>query len=81
MFVPLQALPAVLQWVGFVTLPTSSGIDPLGAGPCVISTRTVLALPYAWEILLGQVVLCGLLAQLTVRRLERTARDQGLPYL
>jgi hypothetical protein len=47
----------------------------------VMGTQTVLALPYEWAILLGQVVLYGLLAQLAVRRLERAARDQGLHYL
>jgi hypothetical protein len=40
-----------------------------------------ISLPYEWAILLGQVVLYGFLAQLTVHRLERAARDQGLHYL
>jgi hypothetical protein len=46
-----------------------------------MGTRTVLGLPYEWAVLIGQVALYGLLAQLAVRRLERTARDQGLHYL
>jgi hypothetical protein len=50
-------------------------------GTEVTLERTVLALPYEWAILLGQVVVYGFLAQLTVRRLERAARDQGLRYL
>jgi ABC-2 type transport system permease protein len=79
MFVPLQLMPASLRIIGIVALPQSFGIDLLRH--YVMGTRTVLSLPYAWAILLGQVVLYGLLAQRTVRRLERSARDQGLHYL
>jgi hypothetical protein len=79
MLVPLQVIPAPLRTFGIVALPQSFGMDLLRH--YVMGTRTVLALPYAWAILLGQVVLYGLLAQLTVRRLERAARDQGLHYL
>lgn len=79
MFVPLQVMPASLRIIGIVALPQSFGIDLLRH--YVMGTRTVLATPYEWAILLGQVVLYGLLAQLTVRRLERAARDQGLHYL
>ena len=79
MFVPLQVLPASLRIIGIVALPQSFGIDLLRH--YVMGTRTVLALPYEWATLLGQVALYGLLARLTVRRLERAARDQGLHYL
>ena len=79
MFVPLQVIPASLRIIGIVALPQSFGMDLLRH--YVMGTQTVLALPYEWAILLGQVVLYGLLAQFTVHRLERTARDQGLHYL
>ncbi|MBN1876975.1 MAG: ABC transporter permease [Anaerolineae bacterium] len=79
MFVPLQVLPASLRLIGIVALPQSFGMDLLRH--YTMGTQTVLDLPYEWAILIGQGVLYGLLAQLTVRRLERTARDQGLHYL
>jgi len=79
MFIPLQILPPALRTIGIVALPHSFGMDLLRH--YVMGTRTVIALPYEWAVLLDQVALCGLLAQLTVRRLERTARDQGLHYL
>jgi hypothetical protein len=79
MFVHLQVMPASLRIIGIVALLQSFGMDLLRH--YVMGTRPVLALPYEWAILLGQVVVYGLLAQLTVRRLERAARDQGLHYL
>jgi ABC-2 type transport system permease protein len=79
MFIPLQILPASLRVIGIVALPQSFGMDLLRH--YLMGTRTVMAVPYEWAILLGQVVAYGLLAQLTVRRLERTAREQGLHYL
>ena len=79
MFLPLQVLPPSLRMIGIVALPQSFGMDLLRH--YVMGTRTVLDLPYEWAVLLGQVALYGLLAQLAVRRLERTARDQGLHYL
>ena len=79
MFIPLQVLPPSLRTIGIVALPQSFGTDLLRH--YVMGTRTVIALPYEWAVLLGQVALYGLLAQLAVRRLERTARDQGLHYL
>jgi ABC-2 type transport system permease protein len=79
MFLPLQVLPPSLRTIGIVALPQSFGMDLLRH--YVMGTRTVLELPYEWAVLLGQVVLYGLLAQLAVRRLERSARDQGLHYL
>ena len=79
MFIPLQVLPASLRAIGIAALPQSLGMDLLRH--CVMNTRTVIALPYEWAILLGQVVVYGLLAQFTVRRLERSACDQGLHYL
>jgi ABC-2 type transport system permease protein len=79
MFIPMQVLPPSLRTIGIVALPQSFGMDLLRH--YVMGTRTVLALPYEWVVLLGQVVLYGLLAQLAVRRLERTARDHGLHYL
>jgi ABC-2 type transport system permease protein len=79
MFIPIQVLPPTLRFVGIVFLPMSFGMDLLRH--YVMGTRTVLEPPYEWAILLGQVVLYGLLAQLAVRRLERSARDQGLHYL
>jgi len=68
-----------LRTIGIVALPQSFGMDLLRH--YVMGTRTVLDLPYEWAVLIGQVALYSLLAQLAVRRLERTARDQGLHYL
>ena len=79
MFIPMQVLPPSLRTIGTVTLPQSFGMDLLRH--YVMGTRTVIAVPYEWAVLLGQVVLYGLLAQLAVRRLERSAREQGLHYL
>jgi ABC-2 type transport system permease protein len=79
MFIPLQVLPPSLRTLGIVALPQSFGMDLLRH--YVMGTRTVLDPPYEWAVLIGQVVVYGFLARLAVRRLERTARDQGLHYL
>jgi ABC-2 type transport system permease protein len=79
MFLPLQVLPPLLRTIGIVALPQSFGMDLLRH--YIMGTRNVLDPLYEWAILLGQVALYGLLAQLAVRHLERTARNQGLHYL
>jgi ABC-2 type transport system permease protein len=79
MFVPLQVLPTMLRVVGIVTLPHSFGMDLLRH--YVMGTRTVLSVPYEWAALVGQLVAYGILAKLAVKRLERTAREEGLHYL
>ena len=79
MFVPLQVLPAVLRWFGIVAIPQSFGMDLLRH--YVMGTRTVFAAPYEWAILAGQLLVFAILAKLTVRWLERTAREEGLHYL
>jgi len=79
MFIPMQILPAVLRWVGIVALPMSFGMDLLRH--YVMGTRTVMAVPYEWAILIGQLLGYALLANLAVRWLERSAREQGLHYL
>ncbi|MBN1641947.1 MAG: ABC transporter permease [Anaerolineae bacterium] len=79
MFLPLQVLPAWMRAIGVVALPQSFGLDLLRH--YVMGTRTVLSLPCEWAVLIGQVAIYGLLAQLAVWRLERAARDQGLHYL
>ena len=79
MFIPLQVLPSSLRTIGIVALPPSFGMDLLRH--YVMGTRTVLDLPHEWAVLIGQIALYGLLAQLAVRYLERAARDQGLHYL
>jgi uncharacterized protein YqjF (DUF2071 family) len=47
----------------------------------VMGTRTVFPLPYEWAILVVQFAGLGLLARLSVRALERSAREEGLHYL
>jgi len=47
----------------------------------LMGTRTLLVMPFEWLALLAQFIGLGLLAQLAVRRLERSAREQGLHYL
>jgi ABC-type polysaccharide/polyol phosphate export permease len=79
MFIPLQVLPAALRVIGIIAFPQSLGMDLLRH--YLMDTRTVLDVPVAWLILLAQFVGLGLLAQLAVRRLERSAREEGLHYL
>jgi ABC-2 type transport system permease protein len=79
MFIPLQVLPAALRVIGIVAFPQSLGMDLLRH--YLMGTRTVLDVPVAWMILLAQFVGLGLLAQMAVRRLERSARQEGLHYL
>lgn len=79
MFIPLQLLPAILRWVGIIVLPMSFGMDLLRH--YVMGTRTVLTVPAEWLILVGQFLGYALLANLAVRALERSAREQGLHYL
>lgn len=79
MFVPLQVLPPGLALFGMILLPQSFGMDLLRH--YVMGTRTIIAVPYEWAVLVAQLVVLGVVAKLTIRRLERTARDQGLHYL
>jgi ABC-2 type transport system permease protein len=79
MFIPLQILPAGLRTLGIVAFPQSLGMDLLRH--YIMGTRTLLFLPVEWLVMLAQFVGLGLLAQLAVRRLERSAREQGLHYL
>jgi ABC-2 type transport system permease protein len=79
MFVPVQVLPRVLRTIGIVALPQTFGMDLLRH--YVMGTQTLLAVPYEWAILVAQFVGLGLLARLSVRRLERSAREEGLHYL
>jgi ABC-2 type transport system permease protein len=79
MFIPLQVLPTPLRMIGIVALPQSFGMDLLRH--YVMGTRTVLDVPYEWAILSAQLVVLSLLARLTVRRLERSAKAQGLHYI
>jgi hypothetical protein len=46
-----------------------------------MDTRTLLVLPVEWLVMLVQFVGLGILAHQAVRRLERSAREQGLHYL
>jgi ABC-2 type transport system permease protein len=79
MFIPIQVLPPLLRYVGIVLLPMSFGMDLLRH--YVMGTRTVLAVPYEWLVLAGQVVVYAILARFVVGWLERIAREQGLHYL
>lgn len=79
MFVPLQVLPAAVRVVGIVLLPQSFGIDLLRH--YVMGTRTVIAVPYEWAGLVAQFVVFGIFARLSVKHLERSAREEGLHYL
>jgi ABC-2 type transport system permease protein len=79
MFVPLQILPQTLQTIGILAFPQSLGMDLLRH--YAMGTRTILEEPYEWAILAGQLVGYGILAQVTIQRLERTAREEGLHYL
>lgn len=79
MFVPLQLLPAVLQVTGIVALPQTFGMDLLRH--YAMGTRTLMAVPHEWAILAAQLVVFSVLARLSVRWLERTAREEGLHYL
>jgi len=47
----------------------------------LMGTRTLLFLPVEWLVLMAQFVGLGVLAQQAVRRLERSAREEGLHYL
>jgi ABC-2 type transport system permease protein len=79
MFIPLQILPAALRVFGIVAFPQSLGMDLLRH--YLMGTRTLLVLPAEWLVLLAQFVGLSLLAQLAVRRLERSAHEEGLHYL
>jgi ABC-2 type transport system permease protein len=79
MFVPLHVLPAALRMVGIVVLPMSFGMDLLRH--YVMGTQTYLSVPAEWAVLAAQFLVLGLLAQYAVRRLERSAKEQGLHYL
>ncbi len=47
----------------------------------VMGTQTVIEVPYEWAVLGGQLIGYGILARVAIRRLERTAREEGLHYL
>lgn len=79
MFIPLQLLPAALRVVGIVAFPQSLGMDLLRH--YLMGTRTLLVMPVEWLVMLAQFIVLGMLAQLAVRRLERSAREEGLHYL
>jgi ABC-2 type transport system permease protein len=79
MFVPLQVLPETLRAVGIIALPQTFGMDLLRH--YVMDTRTAMEAPYEWAILAGQLVGYGILARVAIKRLERTAREEGLHYL
>jgi ABC-2 type transport system permease protein len=79
MFVPLQVLPTALRVFGIIALPQSFGIDLLRH--YVMGTRTVMAVPFEWAVLVAQFTVLGVLARMAVRRLERGAREEGLHYL
>jgi len=79
MFVPLQVLPETLRTIGIIALPQSLGMDLLRH--YVMGTRTVMEVPYEWAILAGQLIGYGILARVAIKRLERTAREEGLHYL
>ena len=79
MFVPLHVLPATLRMVGIAALPMSFGMDLLRH--YVMGTQTYLSVPAEWAVLAAQFLALGLLAQYAVRRLERSAKEQGLHYL
>jgi len=79
MFIPLQLLPAALRVIGIFAFPQSLGMDLLRH--YLMGTHTLLEVPVEWLILLAQLVILGLLAWLAVRRLERSAREEGLHYL
>jgi ABC-2 type transport system permease protein len=78
-FVPLQVLPETLRTIGIIALPQSFGMDLLRH--YVMGTRTVIEVPYEWAVLAGQLIGYGILAWVAIKRLERTAREQGLHYL
>lgn len=79
MFIPLQLLPRALRVLGIIAFPQSLGMDLLRH--YLMGTWTLLAVPVEWLIMLAQFVVLGMLAQLAVRRLERSAREEGLHYL
>ena len=78
MFVPLQLLPAPLQVAGY-GLPMTFGMDLLRH--YVMGTRSIMAVEYEWASLLLQLVVLALIAKLTVLRLERVAKEEGLHYI
>lgn len=79
MYVPVQALPAALRAVGLTILPQTYGMDLLRH--YVMRTHTIVPVAREWGVLLLQLVVCVVLARISVRRLERAARDQGLHYI
>lgn len=79
MFIPLQIMPAGLRIIGIIVFPQSLGMDLLRH--YLMGTQTLLDVPVEWLIMLTQFVVLGMLAQVAVRRLERSAREEGLHYL
>jgi ABC-type multidrug transport system permease subunit len=63
MFIPMQVLPPSLRTIGIVALPQSFGMDLLRH--YVMGTRTVIALPYEWAVLVGQIALYGTNVQIS----------------
>jgi ABC-2 type transport system permease protein len=79
MFVPLQAMPPALRAVGLTILPQTYGMDLLRH--YAMRTNTIVPVTQEWAVLLLQMVVCVALARISVQRLERAARDQGLHYI
>ncbi|MCW4021459.1 MAG: ABC transporter permease [Candidatus Bathyarchaeota archaeon] len=78
MFLPFQLLPAPLQMIGYF-LPQTFGMDLLRH--YVIGTNLIVPETYEWTALLAQLAILGVLAKISIHRLEKTAKEQGLHYL
>lgn len=78
MFVPFQLLPLPLQLVGYA-LPPTFGMDLLRH--YTMGITPIMAVEYEWISLLALLVSLGIIARLTTRYLEKTAKEQGLHYI
>jgi len=79
MFVPVQIMPRALRIFGLVLLPQTYGMDLLRH--YAMGTHTILGVGQEWLILGAQFAVFGLLAWYSVRRLEHSAKEEGLHYV
>lgn len=79
LFIPMQVIPEPFRTIGLAFLPQTHGMDLLRH--YVMDTQTILDVGSEWLILLGQLVALGTLSWYAIRRLERSAREEGLHYV
>ena len=79
MLVPLHVFPVWMRWLGLLAFPQSAGMDLLRH--YIVDSRPLIDVTIEWAILAGQFLILGLIAQLTVKYLDRSARERGLHYL